>query len=309
MITGKEAKYQKKINHDNQLVQCLLCPNECVLSPNQRGICRKRVNRNGVLITETYGNICASHIDPIEKKPLYHYYPGSLIYSVGGNACNLKCKFCQNYEISQFDVSVIENSPEQLLQSILKTSCKSLAFTYSEPIMMIEFIQDCISLLKANNIKIIMVSNGYINQNPLMEIVKDIDAWNVDLKSISDDFYHSYCSARIDTVMKNIEIISRYCHLEISFLVIPGLNDSIEETKKLSDFIGSINPNIPLHINRYHPAYLMNIPQTPLETLIRLYHTAKKNLNYVYLGNTELTEFNHTYCHVCQNILIERKIS
>ncbi len=291
---------------EDNFVQCKLCPNCCLIPENGKGKCRKRHNIDGILYTETYGNICAEHIDPIEKKPLYHFYPGTEIYSVGCNSCNLKCQFCQNYDISQKDTYTVFNSPEQLVKKVIQSGCSSLAFTYSEPLMMIEYIIDCLPLLNSAGIKTVMVSNGYINKEPLQLLLPHISAWNVDLKSFHNKFYNEICSAEADVVKENITEIAKYAHLEISFLVIPELNDSIEETIQIAEFIAQINPDIPLHINRYHPAYKINYPPTPIKTMIELYNKAKEYLNNVYLGNTGINEYNQTLCSHCHKVVLSR---
>ncbi|HOQ80884.1 MAG TPA: AmmeMemoRadiSam system radical SAM enzyme [Candidatus Cloacimonadota bacterium] len=307
MVKKTEAKYWKldKNNH----IQCLLCPNKCILTNQQRGICRTRLNDNSTLFTESYGNICSSNIDPIEKKPLYHFYPYTSIYSVGCNSCNLNCQFCQNYEISQHEVPVLYLSPEKIVDLVIKNNCQAIAFTYTEPLMMAEYLLDCLPLLKEHSIKTVLVSNAYINEQPLLDLLPFIDAWNVDLKSFSKDFYKDLCSAEIDIVKNNIKIIANNTHIEISFLVIPTLNDSHLEIDAISSFIASINPNIPLHINRYHPSYKINIPPTPLETLIKFYEIASEKLHYVYIGNIGNTLFNQTKCPKCGKVLLDRNDS
>jgi len=307
MIKKTKASYWHKLENLN--IQCQLCPNLCVIDNNHRGVCRTRINENGVLYTETYGNICSTNIDPIEKKPLFHFYPNTKIYSIGCNSCNLSCQFCQNYEISQYEVPILYIAPDKLLDMVLKSQAKSIAFTYSEPLMMTEYLLDCLPLFKQYQIKTVLVSNSFINEKPLLDIIPYVDAWNVDFKSISNDFYHNICSADLDIVKRNIKIIANNAHLEISFLLIPTLNDSDEEVLEIASFIKSINPNIPLHINRYHPAYKMQIPATPIKTLVNAYDIAKTQLKYVYIGNIGKSDYNQTYCPNCNTLLIDRNNS
>lgn len=289
----------------NGAIQCRLCPNNCLIQNKQSGICRKRTNQDGVLYAETYGNLIGLHNDPIEKKPLFHFYPGSHIFSCGPNSCNLSCSFCQNYQISQIDCKTTSFTPEMLLAHCLENNYKYVAFTYSEPIMMFEYILDVAKLFKQHNIKIVMVSNGFINQEPLEMLAPWIDAWNIDLKSFSDEFYKKYCGGKLDPVLNTIRYLSDKTHLEIAYLVVTNLNDSESDLLSICEFLKEINPEIPLHINRYFPNYQISKTPTSINLLNDFQAIASKYLNYVYIGNVYLN-YPDTLCPKCQGLLIDR---
>lgn len=301
----KEAMFYTKVKDK---IYCNLCPHECKLSEGQTGLCRVRKVIDGKLYSLNYGKISAINLDPIEKKPLYHYKPGSLILSVGSVGCNFSCGFCQNFKISQTGETFFTTfiPPEELINIALKYKGKGnigIAFTYNEPSIFYEYIYDAIALLK-DDIDIILVSNGYINEAPLKSIIKHVKAINFDLKSFNDDFYKKVCHGHLEPVLKSIEIACNNTHVEITTLIIPGLNDSEEEIDKLAFWISKLNPNIPLHLTRYFPTYKFKIEATPIETLIKLQSIAKKHLNFVYLGNVLLS--SDTICPNCNKTIIKR---
>jgi len=298
----KEAKYFKKL--PNNKVQCELCPHYCVLAPDEIGKCRGKKNIDGILYAINYGKTVTISLDPIEKKPLYHFYPGKMILSIGCNSCNFCCKFCQNYDISQFEVRTFSLSPKQLLDFCRKYNSDFVAFTYTEPITWFEYVLDASKFLKKNNIKTVMVTNGFINPKPLEALLPHIDAMNIDLKSMEDNFYQNLCGGRLEPVLKSIEIAAKSCHVEITNLIITNENDSKENIEKLVDFVAGINPNIPLHFSKYFPNYLMKNAPTPESSLYKALEIAKKKLNYVYLGN--ILADNNTRCPKCGSIIIKR---
>ncbi len=300
----KEARYYRK--ETNEKVQCLLCPHICMIEEGAQGKCRSRVNHKGILYTENYGNTISLSIDPIEKKPLYHYYPGSQILSLGPNSCNFSCAFCQNYEISQFEVNTMHISPVQLCEKVLATKARQVAFTYTEPLMWFEYIMDCAPLFKEAGIRIVMVSNGFINPEPLQELLPIVDAWNIDLKSMDDEFYEKICGAHVAPVLKTISSVASVSHLEITNLLIPGKNDSTEQIESLVDWVAALNPDIPLHFSRYFPRFKMKEQPTPEKTLNTAYKIAIKKLHYVYVGNIAQHESFNTSCFNCKALLLER---
>lgn len=302
----KEALYYIKTDTDN-IVQCLLCPNLCKIYDGMYGSCRSRKNVSGVLIATNYNRTVAFNLDPIEKKPLYHYYPGSQIVSIGANSCNLHCSFCQNYEISQKDVQTKVLSPEELLDILIREGQKRVAFTYTEPFTWFEYILDCGKLFSKYEIRIVLVTNGYINHEPLEELLPYIDAMNIDLKSMDESFYTNICAGKLQPVLDTIIASADNCHIEITNLLIPGHNDSTESVSKLVDFVASINNDIPLHFSRYFPRWKMTLPETPLESLLSAYTIAKQKLRYVYIGNTQPEGYSDTRCPVCNNVLISRR--
>ena len=303
----KEAKYYKTLP-DNK-VECLLCPVNCKIASGKYGVCMSRMNANGKMNAVNYAEIVSLACDPIEKKPLYHFHPGEPILSVAANGCNLHCQFCQNWSISQEEVPTANLSPIELLNKCKNTTTIGVAYTYSEPLVWYEYLWDAMPLVKEAGFLNVLVSNGYINENPLEQIIPFIDAINVDLKGMNDNFYKEVCKvASVNPVLRNIERLASEKHimLEITNLLIPGLNDSEDDIKKLIDFISGISIDIPLHFSAYHPSYKMDIPATKPETMKRAYNMAKDVLNYVYLGNVNIENSSDTYCPSCKEKLIER---
>jgi pyruvate formate lyase activating enzyme len=299
-----EARYWRQLPETK--VHCQLCPHFCVIAEGGHGKCRSRINQEGKLYTKNYGNTISMNMDPIEKKPLFHYHPGSEILSLGPNSCNLSCMFCQNYESSQYDVNTVYLSPIQLKEKILSTGIKQVAFTYTEPLMWFEYIMDCAPLFKEAGISIVMVSNGYINQEPLHELLPYVEAWNIDLKSMDDSFYHDICGAHVAPVLKTIEAAAAVSHIEITNLLITGKNDKITQINALVDWVAELNPDIPVHFSRYFPRYLMKEPPTTMNTLRKAYEIAIKKLHYVYVGNVIEHESFNTHCPACGSLLLTR---
>jgi len=301
----KQAAYSERIGEDK--VKCNLCPAECLLKNDQKGICQCRYNREGELVTDNYGELVTLAIDPIEKKPLYHFYPTSDILSTGPNGCNLKCINCQNWTISQKRVRTSYLSPEALLKETKKSNTIGIAFTYTEPVIWYEYIMDTAPLLKDAGLKTVLVSNGYINPEPLDNLLEYVDAVNVDLKGICQKFYKKVCKGKLDPVLDTIKkIAASKTHLEITNLIIPTLNDSEEDMIKLFDFVASVSNMIPLHLSAYHPDHKLNIPRTPVETLLRAHDLAQERLKYVFIGNVAIEGSGDSFCPNCNSILIER---
>lgn len=272
-------------------IKCKVCPRKCLLSEGQLGFCKGRKAENRKTKSINYGKITAMALDPIEKKPLYRFMPGSNILSVGSFGCNLTCDFCQNYRISTSDGNDIEKlniTPEQLTKKALELVPKGnigVAYTYNEPLIGYEYVVDCSKKIHENNLKNIIVTNGYIENNILKKVLQNTDAVNIDLKSFNNDFYKNI-GGNLDIVKENIKTVEKYCHLEIATLIIPKLNDSNKEIENLAKWISSVNSKIPLHISRFFPAYKMyNEDPTPVEKVYELVEIAKKYLEYVYPGN------------------------
>ena len=300
----KIASYYEKREH--QAVQCGLCPEHCYIKEGETGRCGVRENHKGTLMAMTYGSISSYGLDPIEKKPLFHYYPGKKISSFGSYGCNLKCQFCQNHLISQQIRITEETSVQELIRKSMEDQDSiGIAATYNEPTIQFEYLVDLFSLNRKYRRKNVMVTNGYIEKAPLMELVPLVDAFNVDLKGFTNDFYANICGGRLKPVLDAIEHIYDRSHLELTLLLIPGLNDAPENLKKMFEAIRAISPDIPLHISRYFPNYQMFLPETPLADLKMAVNLAKEHLNYVYLGNVPGIS-NQTKCKSCEFILIER---
>lgn len=310
-MKNKIASYFTKAN--KTIVNCGLCPHNCKIEEGELGVCLVRKNINGELYAETYGKICSLNIDPIEKKPLYNFLPGNDILSVGTVGCNFKCGFCQNWEISTTGVENFPYLKEYQMTDLVDIAAKNknsvgIAYTYNEPTVWFEMMRDTAKLAQTNGLKNVMVSNGFINPGPLKELFNYIDAFSIDLKAFTDEFYRKYTSARIEPVKKALQLISQEKkHLEVTSLIIPGLNDSKEEFKHMVEWIAqNLGEDTPFHISRYFPAYKFNIHPTPEDKLVELYEIAVKYLNYVYLGNTAISTGKDTFCNKCSKKVIER---
>jgi pyruvate formate lyase activating enzyme len=296
------------------MVQCLICPRKCVIKDGERGFCRARENKGGKLFSLVYAAPCSVNIDPIEKKPLFHFLPGTIAYSIGTAGCNLRCKFCQNWMISQAmpeDVPFVELKPEKIVEEAIASGCKSIAYTYTEPTIFFEYMLETAKLARKKGLKNIYISNGFINPAPLKELCKYIDAANIDLKSFSDDFYKKITGSWIKPVLDGLKLIKKEgVWLEITNLIIPGLNDDMEMIKKMCLWIKEqLGEDVPLHFSRFFPNYLMkDIPPTDEKTLINAKEVADKaGLKYVYIGNIKTEKDERTKCPKCKTVLIERE--
>ncbi len=299
-----EAMYYKKMGDGS--VVCHLCPHECTIQEGKTGICRARINRDGTLIAATYGKTVSISLDPIEKKPLFHMLPTSKVISVGHNSCNLRCSFCQNFSISQGECYAHSFTMDDLVTLCSRENSPAVAFTYTEPTTWFEFILDASKALHEAGYKSILVSNGYINQEPLRELLPYIDAMNIDLKAITEHFYRDICGGTLQPVLDTIKTAVEHCLVEVTNLLITDENDSEEEIQRLVDFVAGVDPEIPLHFSRYYPTYKMTNPPTPVVTLEKAFTIAKKKLSHVYLGNVISEKRTNTYCPTCGNLLIAR---
>ncbi len=281
----KEALYYEKL--DERKVRCHLCPHNCVIQEGSRGVCEVRINQGGTLFTEIYTKATSIALDPIEKKPLYRYHPGEYILSIGTKGCNFQCDFCQNWHISQqIDVPTEDITSEEIIEKAKKARSFGIAYTYNEPFIWYEFVIDTARRAKKEGLENVLVTNGFVNMEPLKEILPYIGAMNIDLKSFNDEFYKKICKGRLEPVLEVIRESAKACHVELTTLLIPAMNDSEDELKKLVDWIyDNVGPETPLHFSRYFPCYNMSIPATPLESLKRAERIAKEKLKYVYLGN------------------------
>ena len=294
-------------------LQCLACPRHCQLSENEIGWCGARVNHNGKIGPRTYGLVSSLASDPIEKKPLYHFLPGTWIYSFGSHGCNMGCLHCQNYSIStnRRISSLSKVMPEELVRRALAKKLPSIASTYNEPMIAFEYVRDIAKIAHNHNLKVVVVDNGYITRKLAEKLGTLIDAANIDVKGFSSAFYKEICnSPSWKPVLKTCEIFHKTgVHLEITNLVIPTKNDSMEMIREMCEWIlNTLGPNVPLHCSRFHPDYkLRNLPLTPIKTLETAYNLAKDvGINYVYLGNVRSPKGNDTYCHHCNTLLIQR---
>ncbi len=297
----KEAMWYTKLTDGT--VQCNLCPNNCLLKPGGRGLCKVRENIGGQLYALNYGQAVSIHVDPIEKKPIFHMLPGAKAYSISTAGCNFSCLNCQNWQISQrypedFDVEYF--SPKQVVQAALDSGSRAIAYTYNEPVVFYEYMSDTAKLAREAGLKNVMVTNGYINQQPLKELLPYLDAIKVDLKGFTEDFYQKITGGKLQPVLDTIKTIATSNKdLEITYLIIPGENDKEDEIREMVKWLKkNIGEDTILHFSRFYPEYkLKNLPPTPVESVIRAREIAlKEGLKYVYTGNIYFPEGEATYC-------------
>ncbi|MFH0978890.1 MAG: AmmeMemoRadiSam system radical SAM enzyme [Candidatus Woesearchaeota archaeon] len=306
----KEAMFFRKLK-DN-VVQCSLCPHSCVIKDNERGKCGVRENRQGVLYALTYGKPISSAIDPIEKKPLYHFLPGSSSYSIACVGCNLSCLFCQNSDISQMlkegRILGTDASVQDVVDEAIASGCKSISYTYTEPTIFFEYAYDIARLAKSKGIKNVFVTNGFISKDAIEFISPFLDAANIDLKGFTDEYYQRVCGARLQPVLDAIQLYyDKGVHIELTTLIVPGQNDDPSILKSIAEFIARIDKRIPWHISRFFPQYKMaGLPPTPVESIRKAEQIGKESgLKYIYPGN--LGEESDTACQHCSKTLIKRK--
>ncbi|MDI6730449.1 MAG: AmmeMemoRadiSam system radical SAM enzyme [Candidatus Altarchaeum sp.] len=313
----KEAMLYEKLEKGKNLVKCNLCNHQCVIADGKRGICGVRENRNGILYSLNYGKIIANNIDPIEKKPFFHFFPGSKALSISSEGCNLFCKYCQNWEISQLVKERKEIygeifKPEDIVEMTKREGCKSISYTYTEPTVFFEFAYETAKIAKQQGLYNNFVSNGYMSEQTinLMTSNKLIDAINVDIKGWTEKFYREICGASLEKLLKTIKLLKKTgIWIEITTLLIPTLNDSEKQIKEIIDFVrDELGKETPLHFSLFYPCYkLTSIPPTPIETARKAREMAlESGLRYVYTGNYSGDEGENTYCYNCKNLLIKR---
>ena len=308
----KEAMFYKKLTDD--IVQCRLCNHFCTIKPGKTGICAVRKNVSGKLASLVYGKAIADSVDPIEKKPLFHFLPGSLSYSIATVGCNFSCAFCQNWEISQAprkdnEISGHKLNPKDIVKNAIDSGCKSIAYTYTEPTIFFEYAYDTATAAHKAGLKNIFVSNGFMTKEAIDKIAPYLDGINVDLKGFTDKFYQEVIGGRLKPVLDNI----RYLHdkgiwVEITTLIVPGHNDDDKSLKRIAEFITDIDINVPWHISRFFPYFKMkDTPITPTDALKRAYNIGKKSgIKHIYIGNVPGSEYENTICPKCKKIVIER---
>jgi pyruvate formate lyase activating enzyme len=308
----KEALYYKK--HPEMEIECQICPKNCRVGDIERGYCGAKENRSGTYYSLVHSRPCAVHVDPIEKKPLFHFLPGTRSFSIGTAGCNMDCKFCQNWEMSQARPEQTRNYilvPEELVEKAKQTSCASVAFTYSEPaVIAYEYMLDVAKEGNKTDLRTVMISNGYINREPMLEALEHLGAVKIDLKAFTEKYYKDVCDATLKPVLDVLVLLaqSRIWH-EIVYLVLPTLNDGDSELTSMCKWImRELGPDVPLHFSRFYPIYKMKrLPQTPVSTLERARNIARDaGLNYVYIGNVPGHEGENTYCPSCNEVVIRR---
>lgn len=301
---AREVEYY---HSENGKLVCDICPHHCQVTEDKIGICRQRRKVGDKLVAVNYAEVASIALDPIEKKPLYHFRPGSVILSVGANGCNLQCLFCQNCEISQGDVPTRHLSVDELIKTAGLRGSIGVAFTYSEPLMWYEYVLDCAQELHKRGYAVVLVTNGYIEETPLRRLLPLVDAMNIDLKSPGDEFYRKMCKARIEPVQRTIRLAHHAgVHIEIAHLVVTGWNDRDESIMELSRWLALVDPEIPLHLSRYFPHYKYDEPPTSEAFLRRALQIARQELKFVYLGNVAADNGSDTHCPDCGALIVER---
>jgi pyruvate formate lyase activating enzyme len=288
--------------------KCFLCPRECKIGEGKSGFCRVRKNIEGKIFTIVYGEAERSihfAIDPIEKKPLYHFLPGSMTYSFGTPGCNFACKHCQNWSLSQALPQDVESeylTPEVIVSNAKRATCRSISYTYSEPIIFYEYMLDTARMAHAAGVKNVMVTNGFINREPLETLLPLIDAANIDVKAFTNKFYGRVCAAWIEPVLEAVEIASKKIHVELTYLIIPGFNDTKEEIGKFVEWASQFR--VPVHFSRHFPRHELDAGVTPMPTLLEAKRIAEEKIDFVYLGNVD--GFSDTVCPQCRNVVVRR---
>ena len=310
-LSHVEAKYYKKLDHKE--IECELCPRKCKVGDRERGYCGCRENQNGIYYTLVHSYPCSAHVDPIEKKPLFHFLPGTDAFSIATAGCNLNCKFCQNWEISQVrpeQVTSYDLPPEDVASYAVQAGCRSIAYTYSEPIVFYEYMLDCAIAGRRRGIKSVVITAGYINHDPWLELIREVDAIKVDFKAFTEEFYHDICSGKLEPVMDAlVDLAQSNIWYELVYLVVPTLNDDFSDIRRMSKWIvKELGRDVPVHFTRFHPMYLLkNLPPTPIFTLEKAREIAQEEgMNFVYVGNVPGNKGEHTYCPDCKQVLIER---
>ncbi len=304
----KRADYW--ITGEDGRIECRLCPHHCRLAEGQWGLCQVRTVRDGELKAAGYGLISSSHIDPVEKKPLYHFHPGAPVFSIGGWGCNFACVFCQNWSISQKGAR--EGPlylPGEMIQAARSAGCTMIAYTYNEPLVGFEYVRDCSRLAREAGLKNVLVTNGYVEEEPAAELLPWIDALNVDIKSIDDEFYRKQCRGTLAPVLRFCQqAVKAGRHLEVTNLIIPGLNDGERKIEALAVWIKEhLGASVPLHLSAYHPDFQSHGKATPVSTLTRSWEVCRRPLTYVYMGNVSTHAGQNTSCPGCAMELVHRE--
>ena len=305
--SGTDGNAASHWHTEGDAVRCDLCPHRCRIAEGKAGICGVRENRGGTLRAATYGKVAAVAIDPIEKKPLFHFHPGRPILSIGSVGCNFRCEFCQNWHLVLRNVPLTDVRIGDLVRAARAERSVGIAYTYNEPLIQFEFVLDCARAVREAGMKNVLVTNGYVNPAPLGEILPHVDAMNIDLKSMDPAFYRKTCGGDLAAVLDTIRSAAKTAHVEITNLLYTGQNDSDDAVRKVIDFVAETDPEIPLHFSRYFPQHRATAPPTPPERLLAAYRAAKKRLPYVYVGNIHLPGSEDTACPKCGALTVRRE--
>ncbi len=307
-----ESRFVEHLAKD--IVRCTICPRKCVIKPGERGFCGTKENRDGTVVSLTYGLLSATAVDPIEKKPLSHFHPGSRSLSISSVGCSFTCPWCQNWHLSTAKVGEQQLKyvpPEDVVAMAQRQNCTSIAYTYNEPLINLNYVEDVSHLAKRKGIKNVLVTNGYVSINALDRVVELIDAANVDWKAFNDDFYRRHCSADLKSVLDaSVHLKNKGVHVEITYLIIPDNNDDEADIRHMANYlVDNLDADTPLHLSRFYPQYRFNhVPTTPIDTLVRAREIAiKAGVKYVFIGNTPSSEYEDTVCPECKKSVIQRE--
>lgn len=310
-LSHVEAKYYKKLEYKE--IECQLCPRKCKVGDRERGYCGCRENQGGTYYTLVHSYACSANVDPIEKKPFFHFLPGTQAFSIATAGCNMNCKFCQNWEISQVRPEQIENMylpPEDVVAYAQENGCRSISYTYSEPTVFYEYMLDTAIAGRKKGIRSVVVTAGYINHDPLMELIREVDAIKVDFKAFTEKYYEEICHAKLKPVMDTLVDLSKSgIWYEIVYLMVPTLNDDMNNIKEMCRWIVTdLGKDVPLHFTRFTPLYLLkNLPPTPVSSLEKAREIAlQEGMNFVYIGNVPGHEGENTYCPKCKKMVVGR---
>ena len=310
-VTRHPALFWEKL--DEKKVKCVLCPRECQVADVERGYCGVRENQGGEYQTLVYGALCSGNVDPIEKKPLFHYLPGTTAFSIATAGCNVECKFCQNWQISQFRPEQVESTlvtPQRLVDVCKANRSPTIAYTYSEPVIFYEYMHDTAALARQQGVGSVMISNGYIQEKPLRQLCQQLTGVKIDFKAFTEKFYSEWCAGHLQPVLDTLGVLKDIgIWFELVILIIPTLNDSPDEIRQMSQWVlRHLGPDVPMHFTRFHPTYrVTNLPRTPIRTLERCRAIAlEAGVHYVYAGNVPMHPGENTYCHGCGKELIRR---
>ena len=305
-----ETHYQERL--DEETARCIICPRMCTLKPGQRGFCGTKENQEGRIVNLTYGLLSAIAVDPIEKKPLAHFYPGSLSLSISSVGCSFTCPWCQNWHLSTAkpEGGLKRVPPEYVVDMAKRQECTSISYTYNEPLINLDYVEDTARLARGEGVKNVLVTNGYISGEALGRVVDVIDAANVDWKGFNEEFYRKHCSADLQSVLDaTVEMHRMGVHVEVTFLIIPETNDGEDEARRMARYlVDTMGPDVPLHLSRFYPQYkFSHLPPTPVETLLRAREIAKaEGVHYVYVGNVPGKGYEDTMCPKCGKAVIKR---
>lgn len=305
--TSATDKVAAHWTQEGDAVRCGLCPHRCRIQEGKAGICGVRENRGGTLFAATYGMVAAVAIDPIEKKPLFHFHPGARILSIGSVGCNFRCEFCQNFHMVLKQVPIEPVRIEDLLRTARREKSVGIAYTYNEPIIQFEFVLECAKAFRAAGMKNVLVTNGYVCPDPLAELLPYVDAMNIDLKSMDPAFYRKICGGDLDPVLATIRAAAKTTHVELTTLLYSGHNDADDQVRKVVDFVAETDREIPLHISRYFPMHRATAPPTPPDRLAAAFRIARERLPYVYVGNARLPGAEDTVCPACHASVVRRE--